>query len=164
MQGVYENYLQQKMPDPNLNGIVEAAQWFCFSDTVQTQINHVQNYAVYPYLQYGFVVWHLLFASLAWPKITFPTKGYEVRRHYFIKMTTCKTCFRRSLNTKICFQVKGNAVLVRYEIEIINFIQKVLAAQVVTAAVQLPCVHLQSFKFNFIKFSFAKNPIACFFS
>lgn len=78
MQGVFENYLQQKMPDPNLNGIVEATQWFCFSDTVQRQINQLQNYTVYPYLQYGFVIWHMLFATLAWPKITFPTKSFEV--------------------------------------------------------------------------------------
>lgn len=82
MQGVYENYLQQKMPDPNLNGIVEANQWFCFSDTLQRQIHQQQNYTVYPYLQYGFVIWHMLFASLAWPKINFPSKSFEVRLHF----------------------------------------------------------------------------------
>lgn len=80
MQGVYENYLQQKMPDPNLNGVVEATQWFCFSDTLQRQIQQQQNYTVYPYLQYGFVIWHMLFASLAWPKINFPSKSFEVCR------------------------------------------------------------------------------------
>lgn len=81
-QGVYENYLQQKMPDPNFMGICEALQWFCFSDLLQQQISRQQNYSVYPYLQYGFVVWHLLFATLAWPKIAFPTRGFEV----------CKRC------------------------------------------------------------------------
>ena len=76
------------MPDPNLKGVVEAAQWFCFSDKIQNQINHLQNYTVYPYLQYGFVVWHLLFASLAWPKINFPTKGYEVKTSLDFKFFT----------------------------------------------------------------------------
>ena len=77
------------MPDPNLKGVVEAAQWFCFSDTIQNQINHLQNYAVYPYLQYGFIVWHLLFASLAWPKINFPTKGYEVKNPSLLYHNFC---------------------------------------------------------------------------
>lgn len=78
MQGVFENYLSQKMPDPDLNGIAEATNWFCFNDLLHTHINHTQNYSTYPYLQYGFVSWHYLFASMAWPKIHFPNKGYEV--------------------------------------------------------------------------------------
>jgi len=67
------------MPDPNFTGVCDALKWFCFTDTVQHQISRQQNYSVYPYLQYGFVVWHLLFATLAWPKIAFPTRGFEVR-------------------------------------------------------------------------------------
>lgn len=66
------------MPDPNLTAVVEATKWFSFSDTVQHQINHLQNYTVYPYLQFGFAAWHLMFATLAWPKINFPSKGFEV--------------------------------------------------------------------------------------
>lgn len=78
MQGVYENFLKQKMPDPNLTGVVEACHWFCFSDILNQQINHLQNYTLYPYLQFPFVVWHLLFASLSWPQITFPHQIFEV--------------------------------------------------------------------------------------
>lgn len=78
MIGVFENYLKQKMPDPNMNGVAEGADWFCFSDRLNQFINHKQNYSVYSYMQYGFVAWHLLFASVAWPKINFPRQGYEV--------------------------------------------------------------------------------------
>lgn len=81
LNGVHENYLNQKMPDANLHGLTVATEWFCFTDQLQTLIQSQQNYVVYPYLNYGFAVWHLLFASLAWPKIVFPTKGYEVRLH-----------------------------------------------------------------------------------
>lgn len=79
MNGVFENYLKQKMPDANMTGVAEGADWFCFSDRLNQFINHKQNYSVYSYMQYGFVVWHLLFAGMAWPKITFPKQGYEVR-------------------------------------------------------------------------------------
>jgi len=66
------------MPDPNLCGVCEAIEWFTFSDRVQHIINQQQNYSVYPYLQFGFVAWHFLFATMAWPKINFPNKGFEV--------------------------------------------------------------------------------------
>ena len=75
---MFENYLKQRMPDPNLDGVVEANQWFCFDDRVQNKINSLQNYSIYPYLSYGFVSWHYLFASMAYPKIQFPQKQYEV--------------------------------------------------------------------------------------
>lgn len=78
MNGVFENYLKQKMPDANMIGVAEGADWFCFSDRVNQFINHKQNYSVYSYMQYGFVAWHFLFASMAWPKINFPKQGYEV--------------------------------------------------------------------------------------
>ncbi|XP_053674908.1 chromosome transmission fidelity protein 18 homolog [Anopheles nili] len=77
MQGVYENYLHQKMPDSNMCGIAEAIDWFGFNDRLLHIVNQKQNYSIYPYLAYGFVMWHYLFATLAWPKINFPSKGYE---------------------------------------------------------------------------------------
>lgn len=83
MQGVFENYLGQKMPDPNLSGIVQATKWFCFSDQIHRTINQHQDYTTYMYLQFGFVAWHLLFASLAWPKIHFPNKGFEVSVYFY---------------------------------------------------------------------------------
>jgi chromosome transmission fidelity protein 18 len=109
MQGVFENYLHQKVSDPNMEGVAEATDWFCFNDRVQTFINHQQNYSVYPYLSYAFVVWHFLFASLAWPKITFPTKGFEVCIYHFLFVTianVCKTWCKLCLNLRwLNFQI-----------------------------------------------------------
>lgn len=78
IQGVFESYLKQKMPDPNLEGVVEAMEWFCFDDRIQTKINILQNYSMYPYLTYGFVCWHFLFSSVSYPQISYPQKQYEV--------------------------------------------------------------------------------------
>lgn len=66
------------MPDGNFAGVADATEWFCFNDLLQTQIQSQQNYVTYPYLQYGFAAWHLLFACIAWPKIVFPTQSFEV--------------------------------------------------------------------------------------
>lgn len=79
MYGIHENYLTQKMPDPNMRGVADACDWFCFSDRLRRQINHTQNYTVYGYQQFPFVAWHFLFGSLVWPKISFPSRGQEVR-------------------------------------------------------------------------------------
>ncbi|XP_063699801.1 chromosome transmission fidelity protein 18 homolog [Culicoides brevitarsis] len=78
MQGVFENYLYQKQPDPNLKGLSEAADWFSYDDLLQTAVHHSQNYSLYGYLAYSFAAWHFLFATLAWPKINFPNKSYEI--------------------------------------------------------------------------------------
>lgn len=78
INGVFENYLSQKLPNSNFFNIAAAVEWFCFSDLLFTQIHTLQNYTVYPYLPYGFAAWHLQFAGITWPKITFPIQGYEV--------------------------------------------------------------------------------------
>ncbi|XP_062120896.1 chromosome transmission fidelity protein 18 homolog [Drosophila sulfurigaster albostrigata] len=131
-QGVYENYLQQKMPDPNFNGICEALQWFCFTDALQHQISRQQNYSVYPYLQYGFVVWHLLFATLAWPKIAFPTRGFEFNQ----KCTNQRNIFlslRKGITSSAQGVGQGNILL----LDTVPLLKRILSPQLRSVAVQL---------------------------
>ncbi|XP_026480054.1 chromosome transmission fidelity protein 18 homolog [Ctenocephalides felis] len=80
MQGVYENYLSMRQPDPDMIGVCDATQWFCFCDQVLHVVNTTQNYSTYGYLPYAFAAWHLQFASLAWQKVQFPNKGFEVQQ------------------------------------------------------------------------------------
>jgi hypothetical protein len=54
-------------------------EWFCTADVLSHKIHTTQNYILMPYQPFAFVVWHFLFASLSWPKITYPSVGYEVR-------------------------------------------------------------------------------------
>ncbi|KAL9930080.1 chromosome transmission fidelity protein 18 homolog isoform 1-T3 [Glossina fuscipes fuscipes] len=132
MQGVFENFLQQKMPDPDLIAVVEASNWFCFSDMLLQQINQDQNYAIYPYLQYGFVKWHLLFASLAWPKINFPHKGLE----FFQKSTTQRNVFqslRKSITTCTAGIGQGTKLL----LETVPMLKRILSPQLRSVAVPL---------------------------
>ncbi|KAL7044013.1 hypothetical protein ACKWTF_001745 [Chironomus riparius] len=88
-QGVFENFLKQKIQDTNLTSIVEASKWFCFNDLIQHKINTQQNYIIYPYLQFAFVCWHFCFSSMAYPQITYPQKQYEVSQ----KISTSKQIF-----------------------------------------------------------------------
>jgi hypothetical protein len=53
-------------------------EWFCTADMLSHKIHATQNYILMPYQPYAFVMWHFLFASLSWPKITYPSAGYEV--------------------------------------------------------------------------------------
>lgn len=132
MQGIFENYLQQKMPDPYLNAVAEATDWFCFSDVVQHHIQHLQNYTVYPYLQYGFVVWHLLFATLAYPNVSFPMRGNEFNQ----KSTVQKQIFQSFKKGICCGSVgigKGRVIL----IETVPFLKRILSPKLRTIAAQL---------------------------
>ncbi|XP_068151463.1 chromosome transmission fidelity protein 18 homolog [Drosophila tropicalis] len=131
-QGVYENYLQQKMPDPNFNGVCEALQWFCFQDLVQNQINRQQNYSVYPYLQHGFVMWHLLFATLAWPKIGFPMRGFEFQQKTQNQRNIYQA-FRKGVSSTSLGVGQGNVLL----LDTVPMLKRILSPQLRSVAVQL---------------------------
>lgn len=102
IQGVFENFLRQKMQDPNMEGIVEANRWFCFNDRIQNKINSIQNYSIYPYLFFGFVSWHFSFSSMVYPQISYPHKQYEVSQ----KLNTTKQIFS-SLKKGIVSNIRG---------------------------------------------------------
>uniref|UniRef100_A0A023F1H3 Putative dna replication checkpoint protein n=1 Tax=Triatoma infestans TaxID=30076 RepID=A0A023F1H3_TRIIF len=76
--GVFENYLRLKSIDSSMNIIANASRWFCFQDALSTSIQSSQDYTLYPYLVYPFISWHLLFATINWPKLTYPHNSYEV--------------------------------------------------------------------------------------
>ncbi|XP_077300481.1 chromosome transmission fidelity protein 18 homolog [Arctopsyche grandis] len=78
IQGVYENFLSMKVRDSMMLGVNQAFEWFLLTDIFTAFINHNQNYTLMSYIPYSFVCWHLQFASLNWPKIKFPSQGFEV--------------------------------------------------------------------------------------
>uniref|UniRef100_A0A182K417 AAA+ ATPase domain-containing protein n=1 Tax=Anopheles christyi TaxID=43041 RepID=A0A182K417_9DIPT len=131
-QGVYENYLHQKMPDADMCGVAEATEWFSFNDRLQRTINQLQNYAIYPYLAYAFVMWHYLFATLAWPKINFPSKGYEHSQ----KLASTKlimTGLRKGLSAHLKGIGEGAALL----IDTIPMLKRVINPSLRSVSLQL---------------------------
>lgn len=78
MQGVFENFLGQKFSDNTMLGTAESVDWFSYTDRIQRMIHQYQNYQIYPYLPFGFVLWHFNFGSLSWPQLHYPSKGFEV--------------------------------------------------------------------------------------
>ncbi|XP_050076845.1 chromosome transmission fidelity protein 18 homolog [Anopheles maculipalpis] len=132
MQGVYENYLHQKMPDADMCGVAEATEWFSFNDRLQRTVNQLQNYAIYPYLAYAFVMWHYLFATLAWPKINFPSKGFEHSQ----KLASTKlilTGLRKGLSAQMKGIGEGAAVL----IDTIPMLKRVINPSLRSVSLQL---------------------------
>uniref|UniRef100_A0A182JLN0 AAA+ ATPase domain-containing protein n=1 Tax=Anopheles atroparvus TaxID=41427 RepID=A0A182JLN0_ANOAO len=132
MQGVYENYLHQKMPDADMCGVAEATEWFCFNDRLQRTLHQLQNYAIYPYLSYAFVMWHYLFATLAWPKINFPSKGYEHSQ----KLASTKLILT-GLRKGISAHLKGIGEGSRILIETVPLLKRVINPSLRSVSVQL---------------------------
>uniref|UniRef100_A0A1B6D4D8 AAA+ ATPase domain-containing protein n=1 Tax=Clastoptera arizonana TaxID=38151 RepID=A0A1B6D4D8_9HEMI len=77
-QGVYENFLSMKIKDSSMKCVALGLSWFCHHDLLSTTIHSSQNYVLYPYLPYSFVLWHFLFSNISWPKITYPSTGFEM--------------------------------------------------------------------------------------
>ncbi|XP_013395574.1 chromosome transmission fidelity protein 18 homolog [Lingula anatina] len=76
-QGIFENYLEMKIKDPRFDGLTLASEWLCYTDLVNQQIAHYQLYIMMRYLPYLPVVFHLLFASTSYPKLSYPHSQYE---------------------------------------------------------------------------------------
>lgn len=93
MQGIFENYLHQKAV--SIEKIMEAIAWFTFNDQLLHQISREQCYVIYKYLPYAFANWHLLFASIQWPKINYPNKSYEVLQKLNANKQILETLMRR---------------------------------------------------------------------
>lgn len=132
IQGVFENFLKQKMADPNLEGVVEAYRWFCFNDRVQNKINSVQNYSIYPYLVFGFVSWHFSFSSMAYPLITYPQKQYEVSQ----KTSTTKLIFG-SLKKGMASNLRGIGSGAEMLIDSISLLKLIISPEIRSVSMHL---------------------------
>lgn len=130
--GVYENYLAQKMPDPNMVGVAQASHWFCFTDSLNSQIQHKQNYTVYPYLQYGFIVWHMLFASTRMAKIKFPVQSFEHSQKVTLRKTVCVS-FLKNLSSNVRCLGNGQSML----LDTVSFIRHILSPSLRFVSLQL---------------------------
>ncbi|XP_076264817.1 chromosome transmission fidelity protein 18 homolog [Rhynchophorus ferrugineus] len=78
-QGVFENFPLLNIKDTNMEETSQALDWFCFNDIFNKYIYTTQNYSLWGYLDYAFVVWHFAFASFQKQKLIYPSAGFEAR-------------------------------------------------------------------------------------
>nr|XP_019956731.1 PREDICTED: chromosome transmission fidelity protein 18 homolog [Paralichthys olivaceus] len=76
-QGLYDNYLSMRVRDPNMQSVCEALDWLSFSDRLNRQILHNQNFSLMRYLPFLSVTFHFLFAHTHVPRISYPHSQYE---------------------------------------------------------------------------------------
>ncbi|XP_034446911.1 chromosome transmission fidelity protein 18 homolog isoform X3 [Hippoglossus hippoglossus] len=76
-QGLYDNYLSMRARDPNMHSVCEALDWLSFSDRLNQQILHNQNFSLMRYLPFLSVTFHFLFAHTHVPRISYPHSQYE---------------------------------------------------------------------------------------
>ena len=61
-----------------------ANEWMCFSDLVNQQIAHSQDYILGRYSPYLAVMFHMLFASNHPGRIQYPHSQFEVKKTKYI--------------------------------------------------------------------------------
>jgi chromosome transmission fidelity protein 18 len=76
--GLFENYLNIRFKDPNLEAVCVGLDWMVFHDTLQQHIGHTQNYTCLAYLPYLSVAFHFLYASPSRPYVKYPHTNFEV--------------------------------------------------------------------------------------
>ncbi|XP_024115257.1 chromosome transmission fidelity protein 18 homolog isoform X1 [Oryzias melastigma] len=76
-QGLYDNFLSMRVRDPNLHCVCEALDWLLFSDRLNQEILHGQNFSLMKYLPFLSVAFHFLFAHTSVPRIAYPHSHYE---------------------------------------------------------------------------------------
>lgn len=130
--GIFENFLKQKFQDSMMQGIVEANRWFIFNDQIQTKINKIQNYSIYPYLPFAFVCWHFVFGSLSYPQITYPQKQYEVSQ----KIATTKMIFdslKKGMKSNLRGIGSGQEIL----LDSVGFIKLIICPEIRSVSMHL---------------------------
>ncbi|KAG2455611.1 chromosome transmission fidelity protein 18 homolog isoform X2 [Polypterus senegalus] len=76
-QGLYDNFLNMKFKDPHLSSLCLALEWLEFTDHVNQQILHNQNFSLMRYLPFLPVTFHQLFAASSVPRINYPNSQFE---------------------------------------------------------------------------------------
>ncbi|KAK2817274.1 hypothetical protein Q5P01_025465 [Channa striata] len=76
-QGLYENFLNMRVRDPNLHSVCEALDWLAFSDRLNKVMLQGQNFSVMKYLPFLSVSFHFLFAHTHVPRISYPHSQHE---------------------------------------------------------------------------------------
>ncbi|XP_060522002.1 chromosome transmission fidelity protein 18 homolog [Cylas formicarius] len=102
-QGVYENFPLLSHKNLNVTGACVALDWFCFNDLITRQVHETQNYVMTGYLNYAFVVWHLVFGSYHRTKLVYPSAGYEARVKETRRKATIAEVLRGMAPTVRCF-------------------------------------------------------------
>ena len=64
--------------------------WMVFSDELQQQVAHSQNYIFIGYLPYLSVAFHFLFAAPSKSPIRYPNTNYEVHTCTWINVAFCE--------------------------------------------------------------------------
>lgn len=75
---MFENYLNVKFKDPNLEAVSVGQDWLLFHDTLQSRISHSQDYSFMPYLPFLSVAFHFLFSSPSKPPLRYPHTDFEM--------------------------------------------------------------------------------------
>lgn len=77
LQGLYENYLDIKLRDPNMEIISEIQDWILFHESALTMTMTSQEYILMAYLPFLSVAFHFLFAISSGHRVQYPHSQFE---------------------------------------------------------------------------------------
>ncbi|XP_043944875.1 chromosome transmission fidelity protein 18 homolog [Protopterus annectens] len=78
-QGLFDNFLNMKLKDPNFSHVCLALDWLEFTDILNEVIMHGQNFQLMRYLPFLPVTFHMVFAASSVSRIAYPNSHYEAQ-------------------------------------------------------------------------------------
>ncbi|XP_004705842.1 chromosome transmission fidelity protein 18 homolog [Echinops telfairi] len=79
VQGLYDNFLRLRLRDPTLGSVCSALDWLAFDDLLAQAALHGQSFQLLRYPPFLPVAFHLLFAAVHVPHLTFPSSQQEAQ-------------------------------------------------------------------------------------
>lgn len=76
LQGIFHNY--PEINPERFEKIPTSLKWFQFFDKISLIVEKQQAWSLMPYTNYAYVAWHLNFAKIRNPKVSYPSVVYEV--------------------------------------------------------------------------------------
>ncbi|XP_042639156.1 chromosome transmission fidelity protein 18 homolog [Orycteropus afer afer] len=79
VQGLYDNFLRLRLRDPTLGSVCSALDWLAFDDLLARAALHSQSFQLLRYPAVLPAAFHLLFAAVHVPHLTFPSSQQEAQ-------------------------------------------------------------------------------------
>uniref|UniRef100_H2ZKA6 AAA+ ATPase domain-containing protein n=1 Tax=Ciona savignyi TaxID=51511 RepID=H2ZKA6_CIOSA len=100
LQGVYDNFLLMKFKNSGMTAINKSFEWLLLADRINRHVMSIQEWVLHRYTPYIFVMFHLLFACITPPKISFSQtesektqKSGNLLESMFLDMAPSTRCF-----------------------------------------------------------------------
>ncbi|ESO09825.1 hypothetical protein HELRODRAFT_186286 [Helobdella robusta] len=151
-QGLFDNYLISNAKDSRMDNLVEAIDWLCYADVMNSHQSEEQDYSMMRYAPFIAVAFHFIFAVSRPHKIAFPKSQFEFQTNLSRRNELLTSVIQKIHPSIRPFVNKYNMVL-----EMLPYISEVIKPALRPVNVQLYSRHEKMLLSNVVQAMLAYN-------